>query len=88
MRTLRLVHSSRRFEHSDRGSSTAHGAAEADCRPPPEPVRREINPELRALDPAVQAIVKQVRIVAPLPHLVRARALARARAASAAPIVS
>jgi len=35
------------------------------------------------LDPAVQALLQRVRIIAPLPRLVRARALARARAAIA-----
>jgi hypothetical protein len=35
------------------------------------------------IDPAVQALLERVRIIAPLPRLVRARALARARAALA-----
>jgi hypothetical protein len=33
------------------------------------------------LTPEVHAILERVRIVAPLPHVVRTRALARARAA-------
>jgi hypothetical protein len=38
-----------------------------------------------ALDPEVRALLKHVRIIAPLPRLVRARALARARASIAEP---
>ncbi len=51
---------------------------------PPGPQRGEIEPALPALDPAVRAMVEHVRIVVPLPRVVRARALARARAAIAA----
>jgi len=68
MRNLRLVHSSTWVERSS----------------PPAPRRREDERALRALDPAVQAMVEHVRIVAPLPQIVRARALARARAVIAA----
>jgi len=39
----------------------------------------------RPFDPAVQALLEHVRIVGPLPLAVRERALARARAALAAP---
>jgi hypothetical protein len=39
------------------------------------------------IDPAVQALLEQVRIIAPLPRVVRARALARAYAALGAAVV-
>ena len=85
MCNLRLVHSNTWFEHSNPGPPTAHDAGQAEDRPsPPQPRRGERDAALPALDPAVQAMVEYVRIVAPLPHLVRARALARARAAIAA----
>lgn len=40
-----------------------------------------MNPKVPPLTPEVHAILERVRIVAPLPRVVRARALARARAA-------
>jgi len=88
MRNLRLVHSNSRFDHrSNTDSLTAHDAADAGYRLSPlQPRRGDLEPELElpALDPAVQAMVEHVRIVVPLPQVVRARALARARAALAA----
>jgi hypothetical protein len=68
MRSLRLVHSDSWFEHSSTASLT------------PEPRRGDIDAEVPALDPAVQAMVERVRVVVALPPAVRARALARARA--------
>jgi hypothetical protein len=82
MRNLRLVHSTSRFEHSGTGSTTAHDPGERLTAP--ERRRGEIERALPPLDPALQAIVEHVRIIAPLPPAVRARALARARAAIAA----
>ena len=85
MRNLRLVHSNTWFEHSNPYQPTAHDTGEAGDRPAPPQLRRgERDSALRALDPAVQAMVEHVRIVAPLPQVIRARALARARAAIAA----
>jgi hypothetical protein len=85
MRNLHLVHSNTWFEHSSTHSPTAHDTGEAGDRPATlQPGRGERDSALRALDPAVQAMVEHVRIVAPLPHVIRARALARARAAIAA----
>ena len=85
MRDLRLVHSHTWFEHSDTGPPPAHDAGEAGDRPAPlQPGRGERDSALHALDPKVQAMVEHVRIVVPLPHVIRARALARARAAIAA----
>ena len=82
MRTLRLVHSNTWFEHSNTGSPTAHDTGDRPASPLPR--RGERDPALRALDPSVQAMVEHVRIVAPLPQVIGARALARARAAIAA----
>lgn len=85
MRNLRLVHSNGRFDQSHTGSPTAHDAVAAGLRPSrPEPRRGGIDYELPSLDPAVQAMVERVRVVASLPPVVRARAIARARAAIAA----
>jgi len=81
MRNLRLVHSNNWFEHSNTGSFPARDAAEAGGVPSPHPRCDDIDRELPALDPAVRAMVEHVRIVVPLPQVVRARALARARAA-------
>ena len=83
MRNLRLVHSDSWFEHSRTGFPSAYDATEADPSPP-EPRPDDIDFELPALNPAVQAMVERVRIVESLPAVVRARALARARAAVAA----
>ena len=49
-----------------------------------EQQRAEIESAVPACDAAVQALLKHGRIVAPLPPAVRARAIARARAALAA----
>jgi hypothetical protein len=43
-----------------------------------------MRPERRPVDPAVRALLEYGRIILPLPQVVRARALARARAALAA----
>jgi hypothetical protein len=47
-----------------------------------QPAAREL--AMTPLDPDVRALLEHVRIVAPLPRRVRARVLARARAAIAA----
>jgi len=75
MRNLRLVHSDNWFEFS----------TQADDRPSaPGPRLDELDFELPALTPAVAAMVELVRVVEALPPVVRARALARARAVVAA----
>jgi hypothetical protein len=54
---------------------------------PPAPLERRraaLKRELLPLDPVVQAMLEHVRIIVPLPRFLRARALARARAAIAA----
>jgi hypothetical protein len=50
------------------------------------PEREEsVERDCRPLEPEVQALLDHVRIIGPLPRAVRERALARARAALAAP---
>jgi hypothetical protein len=85
MRNLRLVHSTSWFERPGTGSTTRHDP-ERGGEPLTALERRwgEIERALPAMDPTVQAMVEHVRIIAPLPRAVRARALARARAAIAA----
>ena len=85
MRNLRLVHSTSWFEHSSTGSTTAREPAQASGPLAALERRRdELERALPPLDPALQAMVEHVRIIAPLPPAVRARALARARAVIAA----
>jgi hypothetical protein len=72
MHNLRLVHSNTWLaEPSTDASAVERANGDADGEVPP-------------LDPAVQAMVEHVRVIVPLPPAVRARALARARAAIAA----
>jgi hypothetical protein len=71
MRNLRLVHSNTWLtEPSTDASAVERPNDGADAEIPP-------------LDPAVQAMVEHVRMIVPLPRAIRARALARARAAIA-----
>lgn len=74
MRRLQLVHSASRARAEvttgvsvthARSTTAAHAAVTGDAD----------------VDPLVQKLLEHVRIIAPLPRLVRARALARARAA-------
>jgi hypothetical protein len=48
--------------------------------PPLERWRPDIERDLPPLHPEVQTMLTHLRIIAPLPYVVRARALARARA--------
>jgi hypothetical protein len=75
MRNLRLIHSDSWFEQSTQAD---------DCPSASETARDEIDVELPALNPAVAAMVERVRVVVALPPVVRARAIARARAVVAA----
>jgi hypothetical protein len=47
--------------------------------------KESIERDVRPFEPEVQALLEHVRIIGPLPRAVRERALARARAALAAP---
>jgi hypothetical protein len=83
MRNLRLVHSRTSELHSGSSSGlrTVHDTAEPGRRllrlvPP----CGDIASAVPALDPVLHALLERVRIIAPLPHVVRARVLARARA--------
>jgi len=86
MSKLRLVHSATPLEPSSTGARSGDDAARAgDRRRPVEPWPAATERELLPLDPVVNAMLEHVRIVPPLPQIVRARVLARARAASATP---
>jgi hypothetical protein len=74
MRNLFLIHSNAWLDEPSTDPSVVERPnADADGEIPP-------------LDPAVQAMVEHVRTIVPLPPAVRARALARARAAIAAAV--
>jgi len=73
MRRLHLVHSA-----SDSRDGDATEIAGSDRRP--TDVARADLASGGEVDPLVQALLDHVRIIAPLPRFVRARALARARA--------
>jgi len=74
MRRLQLVHSaSRARAEVTTGVSAAHARS---ATAPAADVAADTD-----VDPLVQKLLEHVRIIAPLPRLVRARALARARAA-------
>ena len=76
MRRLQLVHSaSRARAEVTTGVSASHARATTAAH-------AEVASEAD-VDPLVQKLLEHVRIIAPLPRLVRARALARARAAIA-----
>ena len=84
MRNLRLVHSSTWLEHPTAADTTAVDVLETSG---PGQVERQpalMEGNVPPLDPAVHAILGHVRIVSPLPQVIRARAIARARAAIAA----
>ena len=88
MRNLRLVHSRASFAHSR--SSTGLLTVREGVEPGERPSRLEspcgeIESAFPGLDPVVQSMLERVRIIAPLPRIVRARVFARARAAIAAP---
>jgi len=68
MRNLRLVHSQTGLEPSSAGRSPLGSR--------PGTTERALPP----LDPMVRSMLEHVRIIAPLPRMVRARVLARARA--------
>jgi len=74
MRHLRLVHSVPLSQPPVDNGLTPSGA----CSP-------DIDRDDRPFDPAVRALLEHVRIIGPLPRLVRERALARARAALVCP---
>src|SRR4051794_7481359 len=88
MRHLHLIHSaSAPLSHAegDNGlKSSAGRSMTTRCTAMPD--RGEsIERVCRPLEPEVQALLQHVRIIGPLPRAVRERALARARAALAAP---
>jgi len=72
MRHLRLVHSAL----ASRPTSVGQDAADAGCA--------DVEREGDAIDPEVRTLLEHVRTLTPLPNVVRARALVRARAALAA----
>ena len=84
MSRLRLVHSAARLERSNTHSAD-DAAGPGDRRRPVEPWPAATKRELPPLDPVVHAMLEHVRIVPPLPQVVRTRVLARARAAIATP---
>jgi len=73
VRNLRLVHSSSRPEPSTAARQASTGQGEATA------AEHEVPP----FDAEVRALLQYGRIIVPLPPVVRARALARARAAVA-----
>jgi len=73
MRHLRLVHSLPISRTPEGGPSHPEGGCAT--------VERDGRP----FDPALQGLLEHVRVIGPLPRTVRERALARARAALAAP---
>jgi hypothetical protein len=85
MRHLHLVHPASAPPEVDNGlknsterSMTTQCAAMSEGK---QPIERDGRP----FEPDVQALLQHVRIIGPLPRAVRERALARARAALAAP---
>lgn len=92
MSRLQLIHS----VHADRPPATTRSSRSPDSASANDVVPRANHLQggaspgaddrfgIRPLDPVVQKLVEHVRVVAPVPQLVRARALARARAAMAA----
>src|SRR5260221_536271 len=94
MRHLRLVHSvplSRApVDDGPRSSGGRSLPVQDAAKPAREPSRlvgecTKFERAGRPFEPAVQALLEHVRVVGPLPRSVRERALARARAALAAP---